>query len=298
MVFYLQAGTIAGNLSLKHAHNEFPSDIFLLLETIGAKLNITSVDGLMRSYSPEEFLSLDMRQKLILNVVFPKLEPSQFIFRSYKIMMRAQNAHAMVNAAFLFEFDLSTKNVKSCRICYGGINPKFTHACATETLLTGIGDLYTNDSLNKAIKSLGDEIKPDSLLPDVSTEYRKHLAIALFYRFILSTAQPDLVKAEYLLGSKELERPLSSGMQTFESDEKSYPLTQPVLKYEGLIQCTGEAQFTDDMFSNQMVDKELWAAFVPTSEVHSTLIRIDASKALVNIHNVAQSQTNCRFFNN
>lgn len=34
------AGTLAGNLSIKHEHNEFPSDIFLLLETIGATLTI------------------------------------------------------------------------------------------------------------------------------------------------------------------------------------------------------------------------------------------------------------------
>lgn len=33
-------GTIAGNLSLKHQHPEFPSDIFLVLETVGALLKI------------------------------------------------------------------------------------------------------------------------------------------------------------------------------------------------------------------------------------------------------------------
>ena len=28
-------GTLAGNLMLKHAHNDFPSDVFLSLETVG-----------------------------------------------------------------------------------------------------------------------------------------------------------------------------------------------------------------------------------------------------------------------
>lgn len=40
----MQVGTIAGNLTIKHQHNEFPSDLFLLLETIGAKLVIGKND--------------------------------------------------------------------------------------------------------------------------------------------------------------------------------------------------------------------------------------------------------------
>ncbi|XP_055326065.1 uncharacterized protein LOC129579905, partial [Sitodiplosis mosellana] len=162
------AGTIAGNLSIKHAHPEFPSDIFLLLETIGAGLKIASVDGLVRTYSPQEYLSLDMAQKVIISIVFPKLSPDQFLFRSYKIMPRTQNAHAMVNAAFLLEFETKDGKsaVKSCRICYGGINPKFVHAEATEKLLTGIDDFYTEEVLQEAIKSLQNEVQPDSVLPD------------------------------------------------------------------------------------------------------------------------------------
>lgn len=36
----LQVGTIAGNLSIKHEHPEFPSDMFLILVTVGATLTI------------------------------------------------------------------------------------------------------------------------------------------------------------------------------------------------------------------------------------------------------------------
>ena len=278
-----QAGTIAGNLCIKHAHPEFPSDIFLLLETIGARLKIASVDGLARDYSPQEFLALDMAQKVILNIVFPKLPPDQFVFRSYKIMLRAQNAHALVNAGFLFEFETKDGKsaVKSCRICYGGINPKFVHAEATEKLLTGIDDFYTEEVLQKAIKSLQNEVQPDSVLPDPPADYRQSLAIALFYRFFLNTMPADKIKSEYVSGATGLERPLSSGIQTYESDEKSYPLTQPIPKYEGLIQCSGEAEYVNDLFSGLTVENEVWAAFVPATEVHSKIVQIDPSKALV-----------------
>lgn len=246
-------------------------------------MKIASIDGFVRTYSPQQYLSLDMSQKVILSILFPKLPPNQFLFRSYKIMSRAQNAHAIVNAAFLFEFGSNDgkMEVKSCRICYGGINPQFIHAEETEKLLTGVNDFHTNDILQKAIKSLQSEIDSDSVLPDPPADYRNNLAIALFYRFFLSTAPEDKVKSEYMCGRIGLERPLSTGIQTFESDEKSYPLTQPLTKYEGLIQCSGEAEYINDMFSGLTVDQELWAAFVPSIEVNSKIVSIDASNALV-----------------
>lgn len=235
------------------------------------------MDGLVRSYTPSEYLSLDMRQKVILNIAFPRLGPARFTFRSYKIMPRAQNAHALVNAAFLFEFE--DKTIKSCRICYGGINPKFIHAEATEKLLIGVNDLYTNDCLMKTIKSLQMELIPDSVLTEAPVEYRKNLAIALFYRFILATAPSEQIKSQYASGGVPLERTLSSGSQTFQSNEKTYPLTQPALKYEGQIQCSGEAEYVNDLFSNE--GEELWAAFVPATQVHAKIVRIDATQALV-----------------
>lgn len=91
----------------------------------------------------------------------------------------------------------------------------------------------------------------------------------------------DKVKSEYVSGGTSLERSLSSGIQTYETDEKSYPLTQPLMKYEGLIQCSGEAEYANDTFSGSTVDNELWAAFVPATKVHSKIVQIDASKALV-----------------
>lgn len=38
-------GTIAGNLSLKHQHHEFPSDLYLILESVGAQLTISTISN-------------------------------------------------------------------------------------------------------------------------------------------------------------------------------------------------------------------------------------------------------------
>lgn len=255
------------------------------MEAIDAKVNIASIDGLIRAYSPKECLSLDMNQRVILNVVLPKLPPSQYVFRSYKIMPRAQNAHAMVNAAFLFEFDTAAqvkRTVKSCRICFGGIEPTFVHAEQTEIALTGVDELYTDLCLHDAIQSLKKELHPNSVIPDPLPEYRVNLAIGLLYRFFLNTAPVERINAAYVSGGVGLERRISSGIQSFTMDDTTYPLTEPLPKYDGLIQCAGEAQYSNDIFSDQSVYKELWGAFVEATEVHSKVIGIDASKALVN----------------
>lgn len=202
-------------------------------------------------------------------------------------MPRAQNAHAMINAGFLFEFDTSggKYTVKSCNICYGGINPNFIHAEATEILLTGVEDLYTNANVQKAVKSLRNELHPDAALLDSAPEYRKNLSIALIYRFFLSTAPTQrMIRDEFRSGATNIERPLSSGTQVFDTKHDLWPMTEPVLKNEGLIQCSGEAEYTNDIFSRYSANEELWCAFVQTTEFHEKIVKIDASMALVCNH--------------
>ena len=46
-----------------------------------------------------------MDRHVLLKVVLPKLDPESYVFKSFKITPRSQNAHAYVNAAFLVCFD-------------------------------------------------------------------------------------------------------------------------------------------------------------------------------------------------
>lgn len=256
-----------------------------MLETIRAQLDIQNLDGSIVTVSPKRYLTLDMKDKVILRVTLPKLPLEQFAFRSYKVMLRAQNVIAYVNAGFLFEFD-TKKSVKSCRIVYGGINPKFIHAEQTEGVLTGVRNLYSNETLAKCIKSLQSELNPDNKLIDPSPAYRRDVAIGLLYRCIMNM-NIDVVKDEYKSGAYILKRPVSSGTQTVsDSNKKVFPVTEPVLKVEGLVQCSGEAIYSNDIFSTQKRKNELWAAYVHCKAVHRKLINIDASKALVKLKNV------------
>ncbi|XP_059620522.1 xanthine dehydrogenase-like isoform X2 [Phlebotomus argentipes] len=269
-------GTVAGNLTIKHQHNEFPSDIFLLLVTVGAKFTIKDVKGSEQVVAAEDFLGVDMKKKILTKISLPPLSADKFELRSFKITPRAQNAHAYVNAGFLFEFSDGRDKIVSARICYGGINPKFIRATAAEKLLTG-SDAFSNDTLKKVIDSLKDELKCDSIMPDALPEYRQKLAIGLFYKAILSLAPASKVKKEFQSGGSLIERPLSSGKQTFDTYKDNWPLTEPVEKLEAAIQCSGEIKYTNDF---TRLPGELWAAFVHATEVQAVVKDVDPADAL------------------
>lgn len=97
-------------------------------------------------------------------------------------MPRHQNAHAQVNAGFLYDLDDNdNQTVVSARIIYGGLSGKFVHARHTETYLVG-KKLFNDNVLQKALHILNDEIIAEELPAEPSAEFRKKLALSLFYK--------------------------------------------------------------------------------------------------------------------
>lgn len=121
----------------------------------------------------------------------------------------------------------------SARICFGGINPDFVHATATEAYLVR-QNLFDKEVMAQAFVNLNNEVLPDDVLPEPSPTYRRALACGLFYKTLLKLAPAEKVRAEYRSGADILRRPLSSGIQSFETIEKNYPITQPVQKLDGI----------------------------------------------------------------
>lgn len=96
-------------------------------------------------------------------------------------MPRSQNAHAVVNAGFLFKFKTNSKLLEEATIVYGSISPKFVHAAKTEAILAG-KDPFTNETLQLALKTLSKEILPEEAPPEPSGDFRKMLALSLYYK--------------------------------------------------------------------------------------------------------------------
>ncbi|XP_047028790.1 probable aldehyde oxidase 2 [Helicoverpa zea] len=268
-------GTIGGNLYLKHLNNEFQTDLFLLFETIGGLVTISeSVDSDVK-VSLTDFLKTSMEGKIIKNVVLPPLSKSCYV-KSFKIMCRSQNTHAIVNAGFLFEFKQNSMLLEKTSIVYGGISESFVHAEKTEELLKG-KDPYTDETLQLALKSLHEEVNPVEAPPEPSAAYRRMLAVSLYYKAILSLCPSNRMNSTFKSGGEVIKRHTSKGMQSFETDETVWPLNQPVPKLEALVQCSGEATFANDL---EAMPNEVFAAFVTADVVPGSVIKdFDTSEA-------------------
>ncbi|KAJ3622741.1 hypothetical protein MTP99_019023 [Tenebrio molitor] len=267
-------GTLAGNLMIKHDHNDFPSDIFLILETAGALLTVVSLYGDI-TLAPRDFIKYDMHLKVLKNIILCE-HPDNVKYVSYKIMPRAQNTHANVNAGFLFTFK-EDHTIEAATIVFGNINPIFVHATGSENLLVG-KKLLDNDTLQQVYSSLSEELDPDFVPPEPSQEFRKQLAIALFYKAVLSIAPDENVSPKNKSGGALLERPISKAAQDYETNSTLYPLTEAIPKIEALAQTSGQAQYIEDMPD---VPFQLFGALVLAEATPNSVIKnIDPTKAL------------------
>ncbi|XP_074037336.1 xanthine dehydrogenase/oxidase isoform X2 [Leptinotarsa decemlineata] len=267
--------TLAGNLMMKHYHHELSSDIFLILETLRATLTIVDTSDKETIVGPSEFLAINMDYKVMKKITLPLLNET-YHYDSFKIMPRAQNASALVSAGFLFQITKKLE-VSSAIIVYGGINTEFVHATKTEIHLKG-KMLFDNAILQAAFATLDGEIIPSYSPPSSQPSFRKKLAISLFYKYILSIAPENFVSARNHSGKGGLIRPLSTGLQSFETKKNIYPVSAPVTKIESVYQTTGEAAYLSDIPN---YPGQLHAAFVLSKATpNSKIVKIDPKFAL------------------
>ncbi|KAK3581553.1 hypothetical protein CHS0354_031893 [Potamilus streckersoni] len=269
------AATWTGNIMLKHQFPDFPSDVFTMLVAMQSEIGI-GFQG--EEISVENFLSYDMTAKVITYFSHKILDPDEVI-KLYKVMPRAQNAHAYVNAGFRMRLD--SKNnfmVKDTPvIVYGGINKNFVRATKTERFLKG-NQLGDPKVLKGALSVLQQEVVPDSNPVLASPSYRKQLTLILFYKFVLQVIGDKAgVRFQSATDCLSVSRPVSSGKQTYDTQKIEYPLTEPLQKLEANAQVTGEAVYIDDIpaYPNQ-----LYAAFFVSTVGNAKIQGIDTSGAM------------------
>ena len=95
-------------------------------------------------------------------------------------MPRAQSSHAIVNLGFLVKLDDSNV-VKEVNIRYGALSASFDRAVATERYMLD-KPMFTNDTLQGALRVLESEMIVEDHPPEPSVEYRRYIAKALLYK--------------------------------------------------------------------------------------------------------------------
>ncbi|KAI8438679.1 hypothetical protein MSG28_011097 [Choristoneura fumiferana] len=239
---------------------------------LGANMTLTDTINLFNelSKSNEDFWYLNILRRHLEQVAHIPVR---------NISPKEQNAHAEVNSAFLFKLDPKSHIVLKASIVYGGINPSFTHAYDTEKKLIGC-NIFSNKTLQEALHCLEKEINPDFNPPEPLPFYRKKLALALFYKCIIKLCPREILDPKYASGATtayEDRPPVSRSYQEYDTNKADYPITQPLLKKEGLIQCAGEAKYTDDV---PTIIDEVFASFVVSTVAKGEIESIDYSDVL------------------
>ncbi|GFO29431.1 indole-3-acetaldehyde oxidase-like [Plakobranchus ocellatus] len=265
----------AGNLMLKYLQPDFPSDIFLLFESIGSSLVIYDGDGNMIKTSLTDFLKMDMKGKVIAAVEFPTYGTQDIYIRTYKRGLRLQQCVAYVNAAFNFQLDAKTNYTvkKKPTILFGGISSTKIHAEATEQYLTGkaLGDPLT---LKGALATLEKELVPEPGYFNAS--YRKALALSLFYKYVLDVCKVKASPA-YVSGGLGLTRTPVVGTQDYGTKPEEFPVSKPMPKLSANYLTSGTAQFIDDLAGPPGM---LFAVPVLSTIASGSLDSIDPTQAL------------------
>ncbi|KAI8484808.1 hypothetical protein Bbelb_374050 [Branchiostoma belcheri] len=268
-------GSWAGNLMMKHAFPEFPSDVFTIMEAAGAKVTLGWKDD-SQTVAVTDFLKTDMNGKVILSLEIPPASPDE-IFQTYKVAPRSQNAHAYVNAGFRMSVDRQNGSVVTAKpaIVFGGVNKDLVHASATEDFIVG-RKLTDAETLRGALGMLEAELKPDMSALQ-SAEYTKQLATGLFYKFYLCAVGRESLSEPVRSAVDPLVRPVSRGEQHFQTSEAEWPVRKPLPKTTACVQASGEAIYTNDL---PRTAGEVCAALVTSDVANCKLETLDFSHSM------------------
>ncbi|KAI4094273.1 MAG: hypothetical protein LQ344_002352 [Seirophora lacunosa] len=200
--------------------------------------------------------------------------------RAYKQAKRKDDDIAIVNAALRVTLDFSQKIVDSVNLVYGGMAPTTVSAKEATEYLKG-KDFTDPATLEGALNALETDFNLRFGVPGGMATYRKSLALGFFYRFhheVLSelTATADKIDDDV---RGEIDRAISTGRKDQDAaqayEQRVVGKTNPHLA--ALKQCTGEAQYTDDI---PVQKNELFGTLVLSTKAHAKVLKVDISPAM------------------
>jgi len=204
--------------------------------------------------------------------------PGEYL-RAYKQSKRKDDDIAIVNAALRVSLD-EEYSVESVNLVYGGMAA--TTVSAKEAMQYLRGKKWTDPStLEGAMNALERDFDLRFGVPGGMATYRKSLAFGFFYRFyheVLSKLNVSKSEVDEDVRG-EIERAISSGQKdhdaAMEYEQRILGKAKPHVA--AMKQCTGEAQYTDDIPAQK---NELYGVMVLSTKAHAKIVSVDPSPAL------------------
>ena len=188
-------GSIGGNLYIAR-ECEFPSDLALVLTTLGATVKIAGPEETMHSIREETMTIIDFLQgrdildgtKIIYEITIPIVVQKNVFIRTHKVSLRPQNSHPVVNGGFSVKVE-EDRFLNVC-IVFGNIASKVCRMSSTEEWMEKNcmpTTLFRN--MSSLLKQLENELQDAVVSNLVSSEqFRVDTARNLFYKYLLEMA--------------------------------------------------------------------------------------------------------------
>mmetsp|Transcript_20479 Transcript_20479/g.31973 ORF Transcript_20479/g.31973 Transcript_20479/m.31973 type:complete len:1304 (-) Transcript_20479:80-3991(-) len=272
------AGSLVGNLTLckKHA---FWSDAAVVCMAAEAKVQLVTGSALKRETVtlPEFFASNSFTSpEQIVESVFIPFPAAGAVWRSYKISMRPQNAHALANCAF--KVVVEGDKITNAQLVFGCLSDE-PNAAAHAVLATKTADAIVGkspshpDTLKAAIGALKEEVQPRG---HEHVEYRAQLHSGFLFKLFRALNGDKVAEEEEAAFST---RPATKSSQKFTIMDpiQDAPVHEAIPKLSGPSLASGNAKFGDDFPTPYNC---LFASLVQSTEARALIKSVDASEAL------------------
>ena len=272
-------GTPAGNLATASPISDL-NPVFVATNTllIARSLNEETEIPMSKFFQGYRLTALPA-DAVIVSLRIPIAKEKGEHLRAYKQSKRKDDDIAIVNAALRVQLN-NAQIVDSVDLVYGGMAPTTVSAKKAMKYLQGKNwtDLST---LEGAMNALEHDFDLRFGVPGGMAVYRKSLAFGFFYRFyheVLSELKLKEVEVDKDVQG-EIERAISWGRKDHDATQEYEKriLGKANAHVAALKQCTGEAQYTDDI---PVQKNELYGVLVLSTKAHAKILSVDPSPAL------------------
>lgn len=272
-------GTPAGNLATASPISDLNPVFVSTNSVLVAKSLNKTIEIPMNTFFKSYRITALPENAIIAAIRVPVAAKKGEIIRTYKQSKRKDDDIAIVNACLSVKMD-DSNIVTSANLVYGGMAPITIVAKNASEFL--VGKTFPDaETLEGTMNALEKDFNLPFGVPGGMATYRKSLALGFFYKFFHDVLV-TIAGTEELLDKEaipEIEREISKGSKDHDAtaaySQKILGKANPHLA--ALKQCTGEAQYTDDI---PVQKNELYGCLVLSTKAHAKLLEVDASPAL------------------